>query len=553
MAMMQGSIGSDTCTETMPTLVSIADAMMMDFDRNKPALLQLAIEQETQANERFQKLMAVEQQAPNCGYTKECDPEMPASKPHENIKMGSPHTSEGERSSTQAPEDARSPTEASEDERSSTKASEDARSPMKSTSEDEGSPTIGSLAWRLRSERQASEVPEATVWPAHYKEIERIGCSEWKELVNVLKPYVDDPHPVIVRGYDFVDVKKWGDTSFLKEALKDKAVFVKKSDNGYFRFFKEERSDAEAKRHFGFEEPVRHTHKRFEEFLAEAEELQAKGSYKRMYMQEGLEQHSQLGVDRLMLGMWHVSCANSWGMPERSNLYVGMQECISPLHYDESENLYFQVRNHKEVCLFPWVQRPLLYPFPCAHPCDRQSMIGDPRFPDLDRFPGFQKAVGYYAVLKPGDLLYIPYGWWHWFRNIDHLTISIATWSLASQESPDKIVRHGWSRPLIMRLMRNLESQVIDKFGVEGFNARFVKLREAMKKKDESDETLQAIRQLLVCVDLSREKQDEVIMAMTDGRFGGVRWQRYVNGNGGTSDPRNTPTLERRGLPSSLL
>ena len=46
---------------------------------------------------------------------------------------------------------------------------------------------------------------------------------------------------------------------------------------------------------------------------------------------------------------------------------------VTPVHYDEQENLFAQVEGLKRVILFPPEQFECMYPFPVHHPCDRQS------------------------------------------------------------------------------------------------------------------------------------------------------------------------------------
>merc|ERR1711988_277762 len=106
------------------------------------------------------------------------------------------------------------------------------------------------------------------------------------------------------------------------------------------------------------------------------------------------------------MGNWELlirtSTAFGWGLPDSNELFIGMQGVETPLHFDERENLFFQARGLKECVLFPFVDYTRLYPFPTTHPCDRQSMVGDPRAADCEAFPEFAHAVGYHAVLQAG-------------------------------------------------------------------------------------------------------------------------------------------------------
>lgn len=145
------------------------------------------------------------------------------------------------------------------------------------------------------------------------------------------------------------------------------------------------------------------------------------------YLQETLSGHSEMASE---FSSWkwelpvRISAACGWGLPDSNELFMGMKNAETPLHFDERENLFYQIRGQKEVVVFPFTDYTRLYPFPTTHPCDRQSMVGSPKEPDLEAFPKFPEAQGHYATLKAGDLLYLPYGWWHWLRNLDDMSIS---------------------------------------------------------------------------------------------------------------------------------
>merc|ERR1712046_316634 len=93
--------------------------------------------------------------------------------------------------------------------------------------------------------------------------------------------------------------------------------------------------------------------------------------------------------------------------------------------------MFLQISGQKLAVLFPGTDYDKMYPFPVGHPCDRQSMA-DVTDPDLKRWPKFKEGSGQYTVLREGDLLYLPYGWWHYMRNQDDMSVSVSFWSMTS-------------------------------------------------------------------------------------------------------------------------
>ena len=95
-------------------------------------------------------------------------------------------------------------------------------------------------------------------------------------------------------------------------------------------------------------------------------------------------------------------------------LWVAMTGQTTPLHFDLAETMLAQAHGVKRVLLFPPAATPLLRPFPVHHPHDRQSRLPDPLRPHraLAGFPGSDVA-GLGGALGAGDVLYMPYGWWH--------------------------------------------------------------------------------------------------------------------------------------------
>lgn len=95
----------------------------------------------------------------------------------------------------------------------------------------------------------------------------------------------------------------------------------------------------------------------------------------------------------------------------------------SGLHYDYVDNLFVQVYGRKRAILVAPKDTLYLYPFGDNH---TKSWVA-PEQPDLARHPSFAKATLFEATLDPGDVLFIPKGWWHYLASSE-ASISLSCW-----------------------------------------------------------------------------------------------------------------------------
>lgn len=70
-----------------------------------------------------------------------------------------------------------------------------------------------------------------------------------------------------------------------------------------------------------------------------------------------------------------------------------------------------QLYGEKEVIVFPWDQEPLMYP-KTGGLLESRSPINFTN-PDYEKYPKFKEATPIKAILKAGEVLYIPGGLWH--------------------------------------------------------------------------------------------------------------------------------------------
>jgi hypothetical protein len=95
----------------------------------------------------------------------------------------------------------------------------------------------------------------------------------------------------------------------------------------------------------------------------------------------------------------------------------------SGLHYDYVDNFFAQIRGTKQVILAAPEEVPNLHLF---SDCHTKSQVA-PQHPNLKAFPRFRKAALLETTLEPGDVLYLPRGWWHYFAS-SASSISLSCW-----------------------------------------------------------------------------------------------------------------------------
>lgn len=101
-------------------------------------------------------------------------------------------------------------------------------------------------------------------------------------------------------------------------------------------------------------------------------------------------------------------------------LFFGGEGALPPNHYDvDLPNVFHTVLyGEKKIILFPPSQSQYLY----QHPFTVRTYVNVEE-PNYSRFPKLKYAKGFQCILKPGQTLFIPSGYWH---NILYLTPSYA-------------------------------------------------------------------------------------------------------------------------------
>jgi len=119
----------------------------------------------------------------------------------------------------------------------------------------------------------------------------------------------------------------------------------------------------------------------------------------------------------------HESLAKIW-----TNAWLGPAGTVSPIHRDPYHNILAQVIGYKYVRTYSPNQESKLYP---PKPKDGLNMNNTSAVnvgtPDEENYPLFNSARYSEALLSPGDVIYIPKGWWHYVKSLS-VSWSVSFW-----------------------------------------------------------------------------------------------------------------------------
>ena len=106
--------------------------------------------------------------------------------------------------------------------------------------------------------------------------------------------------------------------------------------------------------------------------------------------------------------------------------WIGPARTVTPLHCDYDDNLFAQLWGRKRIFLAPPHHDVFLYPRE-ANPLLFGSPV-DPEAPDFERFPLARQAALVELIVEPGDMLYVPAGWYHQVRALS-FSLSSNRWA----------------------------------------------------------------------------------------------------------------------------
>ncbi|MBV7496930.1 cupin-like domain-containing protein [Pseudomonas sp. PDM24] len=107
--------------------------------------------------------------------------------------------------------------------------------------------------------------------------------------------------------------------------------------------------------------------------------------------------------------------------------WLGPKGTLTPLHRDDSDNFFAQVWGEKAILLAAPHHREALGSWSTSPQGGLEGCDFNPSSPDFDRFPKARQVKFFHLQLRPGDMLYLPEGWYHEVSSLS-LSLSINFW-----------------------------------------------------------------------------------------------------------------------------
>lgn len=231
-------------------------------------------------------------------------------------------------------------------------------------------------------------------------------ASDWGTVPRVQKPsreefldrFYSQNKPVVIEGAldDWPALEKWQSGDYLKERCGDAIVEVqanRESDDDY------ELNSIKHKQEM-----------RFSEFVDIVESGVETNDW---YMTANNSGKNKQAIRALWDDIRFPDYLNPNHAYGDGFFWYGPAGTVTPIHHDMTNNFMAQVRGRKRV--------KIIAPFESAHVYNHRHCFSpvDIENPDLERFPDMKDVSIIDVEISPGDLFFLPVGWWHGVRGLD--------------------------------------------------------------------------------------------------------------------------------------
>ncbi|MDQ8044614.1 MAG: cupin-like domain-containing protein [Solirubrobacteraceae bacterium] len=242
--------------------------------------------------------------------------------------------------------------------------------------------------WFLDNERRLNRMS------SQYGEVPRVHKPSRQEFLD---NFYSQNRPVVITGAldDWDAIKKWnGD--YLKEKCGDKVVEVQANRN----------SDANY-------EMNAVKHKKEMKFAEIVDIIESGVETNDWYITANNSGKNKAAL----IDLWDDITFPEYLDPNHVNgngfFWYGPAGTVTPIHHDLTNNFMAQVRGSKRVKIIAPSDSPFVYnDRHCFSPVDLENI-------DLEKFPDMAKVNVFDVDIHPGDLFFLPVGWWHHVRGLE--------------------------------------------------------------------------------------------------------------------------------------
>ncbi|WP_433331929.1 cupin-like domain-containing protein [Spirillospora sp. CA-294931] len=185
-----------------------------------------------------------------------------------------------------------------------------------------------------------------------------------------------------------------------------------------FDYLRERCGDREVEVQFGRESDENYEingpkHKRLMKFGDYVDMVEKAGTTNDFYMTANNASRNREALDVLWNDIETVGEYLDPGSAEKGFFWLGPGGTKTPYHHDLTNNFMAQVIGRKHVKMVPMHDTAYMYnTLHCYSEVDASAV-------DYDRFPAMRKAQVLECELAPGELLFIPIGWWHYVEGLE--------------------------------------------------------------------------------------------------------------------------------------
>jgi hypothetical protein len=231
--------------------------------------------------------------------------------------------------------------------------------------------------------------------------------------INYLKKMVYHRIPFIIKGgaMDLDAFKKWND-EYLRKIIGNKDFMVEKS---YSNIFSPDDPNSKAGRvSMNFNKfSKKYIHNKFEK---------GNKTHLNYYFAE-------VEVPKILRKDLRNPYLKAFERPAKEiNMFLGVGGNVTRTHYDSYENFYFLLDGSKEISLIsPYFNKYLYIPKEKKGEDSNYLNVNVDNI-DYKKYPLMKKVKILSFKLEKGDMLYIPYNWWHFVKSGMSRNLAVSFW-----------------------------------------------------------------------------------------------------------------------------